>query len=477
MISASTYPNAVIAGHSRHGRSVGIALLVGIAVLAVGALWFGGKPQVRIAIPAAAVVVGLVLYLARPVAYVQYALWVWFLTPLARRIVDWRFGFVDPSVILLAPFLVSGISVLALLPSRNKPSTRPPAAFILCAAGILYGFIVGLVLHPSAETVFGLLNWLCPLLFGLYLYIRVEHYEEFRDAICKTFLWGVLLLGVYGIYQFVFLPAWDRYWLENVLSTSASFGRPEAFAVRVWSTLNSPGPFANFMMAGLLLLFTIRASWKLPAAVSGYLSFLLSIVRTAWLSWAVGLFLLLKSTRPRLIIRILISLVFLAACLLALMSDPRVTTMVGDRVNSFVDLSHDDSFDARLGMYHLLLGDLMQSPFGHGLKNLEVSHGLAVDSGILTMVFSLGWLGSALFATGILFLFLGGKDSSHTNDQFSIVGKSIMIAILVQVVGGNIFVNVTGAIFWLFAGMYAVGYPSREGQTLDMPNGADECLN
>ena len=35
-----------------------------------------------------------------------------------------------------------------------------------------------------------------------------------------------------------------------------------------------------------------------------------------------------------------------------------------------------------------------------------------------------------------------------------IPAKAIMIAILVQVIGGNVFVSVTGAMFWMLAGMY-----------------------
>jgi hypothetical protein len=432
-------------------------LVIGLSLLIVGALWFDGQDQLlRVALPAMATLVAVVLYVNRPILYVRYSLWVWLLTPLARRIVDWRFGYTDPNVILLAPFLVAGVAGLTLLRPRQKTDMRVPGAFVLCGTAIVYGFIVGLILRPSAETVFGLLNWLCPLLFGLHLYLNWRDYEEHRATISRNFLWAVLILGLYGLYQFLLPLEWDRYWLENASLNSLipSFGQPESLLVRVWSTLNAPGPFANIMMVGLLLLLVTRSPLRLPAAVAGYLSFLLSVVRTAWLGWIIGLLLVLKSERPRIVVRVLMSFILLLAFLLPALSDPRLASVIGDRLNTFTDLGHDESFGARTEMYRLLVNDALSNPFGHGLKNLEVAHGIPVDSGILTLVFSLGWVGSAFFTAGALSLFLQKEHPQQKSDKFSRVGKAVVIAILAQLVSGNVFVNVTGAMFWLFAGMY-----------------------
>ena len=53
-------------------------------------------------------------------------------------------------------------------------------------------------------------------------------------------------------------------------------------------------------------------------------------------------------------------------------------------------------------MYRTLVTDVIETPFGHGFKDRAEVKGFAVDSGILTVLFSLGWLGSLLFAAGIL---------------------------------------------------------------------------
>ena len=457
-MEAAVYPEVALRENRSAVGQSGVVLAGGLALLVVAALWFGGRGSLlRMALPAMAMLVAVILYISRPILYVQYTLWVWFLTPLARRIVDWRFEYTDPNFVLLAPFLVSGVAGLTLLRPSVRANIRIPVAFVLCGSAVVYGFIVGMVQHPSGETIYGFVNWLCPLLFGIHLYINWHRYNEYRAAITNTFLWGILIMGLYGTYQFFFPPTWDTFWLTNVQyqAPNPSFGQPEPFAVRVWSTLNAPGPFANTMMVGLLLLLVTRSAVKLPAAVAGYLSFLLSGVRTAWLSWSVGLVLILKNANPRVIVRLFLSIILVLVCLVPLVADPRVATVVGDRLRTFTDLGHDESFGGRMDMYRILATEAVENPFGLGLSNMTMTRqGMPIDSGFLTAFFSLGWLGSLLLAIGTVSLFLGKPQNLEKNDEFARAGRVIMIAMLAQLVGGNIFTGINGAIFWMFAGLH-----------------------
>ncbi|HEX4486938.1 MAG TPA: O-antigen ligase family protein [Terriglobales bacterium] len=455
MSNVWVYPGELPLPQERSAKSSPLPLGA-IAGAILIALWFGGNGfAMRLAVPVVAVAVGLVLYLRQPILYVQYTLWVWFLTPLLRRLVDLHFGWTDPNIILLSPLLVSALAGLSLL--RQDTNARPgiPVGFALCGGAILYGFVVGCLLNPSAELLYGLLNWLCPLLFGLHIYRNWPRYEIYRDVIGRCFLRGALLMGIYGVYQFFSPPAWDRLWLEGAraASTGTSFGMPEPLLIRVWSTLNAPGPFANVMMVALLFLFVVRSPLKLPASIAGYTSFLLSVVRTAWLSWIIGLVWILKKSSPRVILRIFLSGIVLLVCLVPFLSDQRISDVVSDRVKTFTSLRSDESFEDRSDMYRILINDAIESPFGHGLKNLETSHGMAVDSGILATIFSLGWMGAFFFAAGVACLLIT-KTSWPPSDQFPAVGKAITIALLAQIVGGNIFVSVTGAMFWMAIGMF-----------------------
>lgn len=466
--STSGFPDFSLPAMAQPARRATPTLAIALSLAGFAALWFAGQGTLlRIAIPSVATLLGLRFYLRQPVLYVQFTLWVWFLAPLMRRIVDVRFGFEDPNIVMLAPFLVAGISILNLVPPFRRDGTRIPVAFVLCGVAILYGFAIGILTDPSAGTLFGLLNWICPLLAGFFVYSNWPLYEEFRSAIGRTFVWAVLILGAYGLYQFFFTPSWDLYWLDHVWTTSTSFGYPAPMQVRIWSTLNSPGPFANVMMAGLVLSFVVGTSIKLPAGIAGYLSLLLSAVRTAWLSWAVGVLFLLGSINRRLMMRAVLTFIVIVAIVVPISQDSRVASLMGDRFKSFVDLRSDESFGARLAMYEVLFQETAHNPFGIGLNNIEVSHGMAVDSGILAMLFSLGWLGSGLFAAGIVCLLI---QKNKGRDEFWSASRAIILAILAQIVGGNIFVGVTGAVVWMFAGMLLAGSLYHEKQIQSMEN-------
>jgi hypothetical protein len=437
-------------------RWFAILLAAGLSCVAVAALWLTGRSELlRIVIPAAAFFVGVVLYFNAPVRYVEYTLWLWFLTPLVRRLVDWRFGYVDPNFVLLAPLLVSGIGGLSLLRRNRAQKPRIPAPFILCGAAILYAGAINTIRYPSAQTVYGFADWLCPLLFGLHFYLNWADYDRHRAAVIRTFLIGVPVMGLYGIYQFVSPPAWDRFWLTNVRAESlaSSFGTAEPFLIRVWSTMNGPGVFANMMTVGLLLLLVVRSPLRVPASVSGYLSLLLSAVRTAWLSWAVGLVVILKSANPRAIARLALSIALLLILVLPLASNSDMAGIISRRADTFADLSRDGSFRDRLNMYKVLAIDALESPFGIGFGGRTDVNGFPLDSGILATIFALGWGGTLLYSLGMLALFPALGRLTGTGDLFSTASKGIVIATLAQVVGGNIFVSATGAVLWLFAGL------------------------
>jgi hypothetical protein len=211
------------------------------------------------------------------------------------------------------------------------------------------------------------------------------------------------------------------------------------------------------MMAALLVICVLRSSWKLPAVVAGYLSLLLSLVRTTWLSWMIGLFVLLKKSQPRVIVGVLALLILMGACLLPFANDPRLASVLGDRAKTLSDLGHDESFGARLDMYRVLALDVSDHPFGYGVSNKTTSQDMAIDSGILSMLFSLGWLGSLLFGAGALSLLMKDGADWRQSDPFLVVCRAVIIALFAQLIGGNIFIGINGALFWLFSGASLAG--------------------
>ena len=192
----------------------------------------------------------------------------------------------------LAPYITAGISALPLLASLGSLGSRRTLPYVCAMVAILYGLILGLVSLPLFNVLRALLNWLVPVVFGLFIYQNRDLYPEFRAAIERSFLFGTLITGAYGIYQFFALPDWDRLWMLNVQLNS--FGAVEAMKVRVFSTMNAPAIFAAVTACGLLLLFNLKGKLRLLSAACGFLALMLTVSRASWLSLlAVGSFYLL----------------------------------------------------------------------------------------------------------------------------------------------------------------------------------------
>ena len=199
--------------------------------------------------PVAAVMVGWRLQRLSVPSYVSFVLWLWFLTPLVRRIADMYAGFQEPSYVLLAPYLVTGLSAVRIF-EQTVMLRRPPvrlagaAMFGIAALGAAVGIPFGLTRAPTRAFA-EILNWFVPLAFGWYLAMRYDQLHEIERRVFVTFSRAGLVVGAYGIYQYAQLPLWDIGWMQAVEMTSV--GYPEPFLVRVFSTMHSPGVLGYFL--------------------------------------------------------------------------------------------------------------------------------------------------------------------------------------------------------------------------------------
>jgi hypothetical protein len=423
--------------------------------------------------PAVAAAVGLTLYLRRPVGYFHFTLWTWFLTPLLRRIIDWRFGFQDQNLVLLAPFLVTAIAALTVVREFRQAPRSQLAPYLLCGAGIFYGFTVGIIrwfLHNSeaesvGSVVYGLFLWLAPLLFGMHLCLRWQGYEAHKSAILASFKWGVLLLGAYGIFQYAAPPPWDTAWLEGLPGgwETQSFGRPFPYEIRVWSTLNSPGTFAAMMFPGLILLLVTKTRIKALIAAAGFGAFLLSLVRTGWFAWVVAILLLAVSQRSAVIRRVSLIILLLPACLIPVLLVPQFQQTIEDRLSTLTDLNHDGSLNDRKMMYKQVASELLNEPSGVGLLNGSTFSvdAMPLDSGFIQTALMLGFIGTAFYASGIVVCIAGivrrRNLSAGPADEFAGASSVIFLVMLFELVGSNVFVNFFGFTLWIFYGLWSAG--------------------
>lgn len=441
-----------------------LVILALIGFTALGMLAHIGS-ILRLAYPVGCFAVGAFLYLRHSTLYLGFTWWIWFLSPWVRRVIDLHSGWVDPSPVLLAPFLttlVTGVTLVRYLPRAYVQGGLP---FILALTAVFYGFCVGLINalvptniigehNPSVTSVIvALLNWLTPILFGFHLFVNWRKYPSYRQNLQRVFVWGVLIMGIYGVLQYLIAPEWDNFWLEN--QETEVFGYPEPFEIRVFSTMNSPQPFAYVMATGLLLLFSTRGILRFFAAGTGYLSLLLSLARSAWMGWIVSLLLLVPAFKPRLQMRLILTLLIMALLVIPLAITEPFSEVISGRMESLFAVQQDESYSARSEGYSQLLGLAVTEFVGKGLGGVFSSNPLGGnDSGVLTLLFLLGWVGTLPYVAGLVLMLLRiAQPIEGGIDPFVATSRAIVLGAFVQIGLNNVMLGVFGMVLWSFLGI------------------------
>lgn len=443
-------------------RSVLLATSLAILSACVIAIlfWRGHPALVKFAYPGAAGVVGLWLYSTRTPLYLGFTWWIWFVTPFVRRLVDHGVGHFDPTnPVMLAPYLVSAIALLTLLRAAGRLSRRSHLPFLLALLGIAYGYLIGLTKVGPLSATFALLNWLLPVVLALHIYLLPDLVERHTQIVKRTFAWGVLIMGLYGLLQYVAIPPWDAQWLLES-DMWVTMGRPQDGQFRIFSTLNSTGPFAYVMTAGLLLLFASPGLVGRLAAAPGYFGLLLSLVRSAWGGWLVGVGYLAWRLQGKMKTRLVTLLAVGVVLSVPLFLFAPNTDQAAERAETLTNLEKDASFKARLGIYRRASAAFLRTPIGHGLGNYgtaaKLSKGEVVsfDSGIFNVLLTLGWGGSFLYGGGLIWLlFRLFRVDPHLTNPFVTTLAAVTFAFIAMMVFVNQLSGVMGVIVWPFLGL------------------------
>lgn len=450
-------------------RRIGAGWLIAGFALFIALLILGGRSHiVRLLYPAGAVGLGLLMYWRSPGDYIQFAWWLWHVSPGIRRVVDWKLGAYDAqNPMSLTPFLVSGIAVFAVLKRLPEMRRRQFVPWAVAALAILYGYFVGFLrIGPMAAT-HALITWLVPLIFGLYCGLSWRRFPEVEEGMRKAFLWGSLVLACYGLFQFLFPPEWDRFWM--VSSGMYSVGRAFPYEVRVFSLVNAPLPFATILVAGLFLALAGKGISRVGSLALGSIALLLSLVRSVWIAGALGLFVYL-SALPRRLVRPMMVATILTVTAVGIVpfvvpesiAGPSIR-IVQDRLLTFTDLKHDVSYKDRASFLENITNAVLDAPMGHGLGSTGVSSTLGggggdairdFDNGIFAVLYSLGWIGGAAFlisVASIVIMLLPRKERIW--DSTVKAGRAVAVTSVILAFGANVFEGVSAAVLWSFAGL------------------------
>ena len=415
--------------------------------------------------PLGALLVGAFFYFRSRVLYLGYAWWMVMLVPLVRRLVDFRCGWTEVSPILLTPFLIcalGGVSVLQYLGELKRPHLRP---FMLIGLGLIYAFLIGIVKVGVFPATFAMLEWFIPVLFAAHIVIHWRDFEQMDMVVRRVFTLGLLVMGVYGVLQYVILFPWDSYWMTS--SKMVTQGVPYPFYVRVFSTMNSSLPLACVLLGALIL--KPEGSRKFLyacAVVPAFMTFLLSLVRCTWGAWFIAVAYIVVASRKTKIAQTLfwMSAAFLLVVVIMFLVPP-IYDAVMKRALTFERIGDDVSYLARLDFHKEYAGTAFGSVVGGGLGSVgsatrlssaggflgELAH---FDSGVLMLPYVLGWPGLFLYLGGLAILvadifLLGNPDQRARLVPY----QALIIGFFAMMLFGNVIISQCGIMFWTIIGL------------------------
>ncbi|MEE3720054.1 hypothetical protein V2H45_25275 [Tumidithrix elongata RA019] len=252
-------------------------------------------------------------------------------------------------------------------------------------------------------------------------------------------------MGIYGVYQYLTSPGWDVLWMVN----TGQGDYKEGGGFRLFSTMQSIEPFSAFMAAGLMILFTDSGFLRFPAAAVGYLAFLLSLVRSAWLGWLGGLLILIGSLKAKYQMRLFVIILAMAILVIPVVASGPFSEKIGARLQTLSNVKEDDSFSARQ--------ENLNATFERNLFNV-LGSGIGLgnsDNAILSMLYSLGWIGVIGYAGGLVVLIMQlFQHPEGGSNLFLGTARAVIATCLIRLpANGTAITGVGGVILWGFLGL------------------------
>ena len=150
----------------------------------------GAGSVVRPLFTPVSIVVAVALFAISRTQYVIFVIWLFFLTPFVRRVVDYQLGYQETSLVVLAPILAASVSLYLLV--KKLPLLYSigflPVLIVLC--GVLYGYFVGIINNGPASATYDFLLWAAPLAFGFSIASDSRSYPAYRQAVFQRFPGG-----------------------------------------------------------------------------------------------------------------------------------------------------------------------------------------------------------------------------------------------------------------------------------------------
>jgi hypothetical protein len=433
-----------------------VATLLAFPIVSIALAFSPASKALIVLVPAGSF--GLAWYLQRrlPRYYVGLVCWLFFLTPMLRRMIEFRAQANNAAFIMISPLVAcwAGLGILRGQVSSIRNARLRTWLFVVIA--LLYGTAVGILQNGPAAAIQDWLGWSSPICFAVYLYVQREHAKGLLSSFRANMIAGTIFMGLYGLWQFFFITPWDAFWMET--TTLTSIGSPDSMQVRVFSTMNTPQPLADFLLCGLFLSLAAKGRARFIATPLSILVVGLSMSRSAWVCGAIGLVLLSLEMTLRQRLRLIGSV---AACLLALffaLQLPGIGDTLSRRMGTFSSLREDGSVKDRLANQQEAITAFQDSPFGLGMgvdamhDRISATYGVPPagfiigDNGIEAALLSFGWFGSLIFVIGFGGAVITVWRQSQDPDLTAL--KVLLLSLVIQTPVLHVFAGAAGFLIW-----------------------------
>jgi hypothetical protein len=417
-----------------------------------------------ITFPLGCLLVAGLCFFRSPRTYLGFTLWLYLLTPFARRVYDLHYGFHATSTLLLGPIAASAWSLITVVRRRRLLRNTTYIPFVIALSALTYAFLIGIIRQALVPALYDLLAWLTPIGFGMHLALEWPRFPQSRAVLTRAVLVGLMVTSIYGIWQFVDPAMWDRVWVVN--AEMFSVGAPLPFVIRVFSTLNAPGPYSIMLVFSLFIGLAAPQRWKAIPLALGLVCLILTKTRSAWGAFVLGAVVMQLRQPLRALPRqwVVILGVFLLATPLIL--QPRFLTTFTRRAATLRNVEADRSFLSRTAFTSVVLDNLSRNPTGSGLGGFGGAAKLltgsksasALDSGPLEIYAIMGWIGGTLFMLSLLAIILQIIRTRRIRyEPVTAAAVSCVVAFLFASLFGDIFNSASGFFFWSALGLATAG--------------------
>ncbi len=386
-----------------------------------------------------------------PWLLVTWTFWLWTVSPMVRRLVEYPGHFNDHDVLLLVPNMALLWMVPDIIRARGLMRRGTFVASLGIVLPILYGLLNSLYRGEVEPAAVATADWLAPLFYYLFVVVHAKQLGTIGHHLRAFFAVNLTAITLYGLYQFKFMTPWDFYWLAN--SGLVSIDKiTDPTQNRVFGTFNNEGFLAAWVAWSVILLSRYWSRIQLVIVPLALFLLLTTLVRSQLLTLGLAYALLVLISPPRNLFKQAATVGFGAVLLFGVMSvvNPNVASTISDRLGSMNHLNNDTSANVRREIWAQTPGMIADEPLGGGIASVGRAASMpgvtdghsVVDSGVLGAYLAFGWVFGSLYLFSMLVMpavALVNARRARSRDAAAAAAAAVVLAGLLPFVTVNGF--------------------------------------